>query len=137
MQLVSECGDVIYGVIVQESLPNKLVECVYQNPVCTTFLRQRGAIYTVLRLRSGGALADQFLQDFALSLPDSSHEQTILMTVHDDRECASRPYCLSKLKISAGDYDAAIKRLLRRLPAFRDEWLKKNNISPIDSREAR
>ena len=93
--------------------------------------------YTVLRLRNGGMLGDQFLQDFALNLPDGSHEQLIVIAVHDDRKCAGRQSCLSKLKITEAEYDSALKRLLRRLPAFRDEWVSTNNITPTDWEEAR
>jgi len=105
------------------------------NPVNTA--TNRVDIYAILRWRDGGNLADQFLQDFALNLPDGSHEQLIVMAVHDDRECAGRKYCLSKLKISEGEYDAAIKRILRRLPAFRDEWIRENDVTPTDWEEAR
>jgi len=94
-------------------------------------------IYTILWQRDGGALGDQFLEDLALSLPGNSHEQSIVMAVFDDRECADRSTCREKLKLSEGDYDAAIKRLLRRLPKFKDEWLAKNDVRMEDWKEAR
>ena len=59
-----------------------------------------GDIYEVLRFRNGGALGNQLLEDFALSLPDKSHEQAILMAVHDDRECIRRRHCREKLAVS-------------------------------------
>jgi len=39
--------------------------------------------------------------------------------------------------LSEGDYDAAIKRLLRRLPTFEKEWLAKNTVGLEDWKEAR
>jgi hypothetical protein len=94
-------------------------------------------IYNILRLRDGDALGDRFLEDFALSMPDKSHEQSIVMAAYDDRQCANRPYCREKLKLSEGEYDAAIKRLLRRLPTFKKEWLTKNMVKLEDWQEAR
>ena len=56
-------------------------------------------IYAVLRVREGGLLGDRFLEDFALSLPDGSPEQAIILAVFDDRDCGNRAYCCKKLKI--------------------------------------
>jgi len=94
-------------------------------------------VYTFLRVKEGGALGDRFLQDFALSLPDGSHEQSIILAVFDDRECANRAYCRGKLGISERDYDAAIKRLLRAIPSFLKAWCVTNKINPPDWSEAR
>ena len=93
-------------------------------------------IYLVLRVREGGALGDRFLEDFGLSLPDGSHEQAIILAVFDDRDCADRLSCCKKLNISGDVYDAAKKRLLRRLPAFQLEWCAKNKIGEADWKEA-
>lgn len=105
------------------------------NPVNT--VADGGDIYEVLRFRNGGALGDQLLEDFALSLPDKSHEQAILMAVHDDRECIRRSHCREKLIVSEGDYDAAMKRIRRAAPGFLTEWCRKNNIKPEDRNEVR
>src|SRR6266849_10041118 len=85
-----------------------------------------GDIYEVLRFRDGGTIGNRLLEDFALSLPDKSHEQAIVMAVHDDRECISRGYCRGKLSVSEGDYDAAMKRIRRAAPGFLTEWCRKN-----------
>lgn len=94
-------------------------------------------LYTILRTKDAGALGDRFLEEFAFSLPDGSHEQSIILAVFDDRECANRAYCRGKLNLSEANYDAAIKRLLRKLPAFAKEWRAKNKVSLEDWREAR
>lgn len=93
-------------------------------------------IYELLRLRDGGALGNRLLEDFALSLPDKSHEQSILMAVHDDRECIGRAYCRGKLTLSEADYDSAMKRIRRAAPAFLKEWCRENNINE-DLKEVR
>jgi len=93
-------------------------------------------IYAILRLKEGGALGDRFLEDFALSLGDGSPEQSVVMAVFDDRECGNRAYCCKKLSMSGDTYDAATKRLLRRLPAFLNEWRKKNHVGDADWKEA-
>jgi hypothetical protein len=105
------------------------------NPVNTA--ADGGDIYEVLRFRNGGALGNQLLEDFALSLPDKSHEQAILMAVHDDRECIRRRHCREKLAVSEGDYDAAMKRIQRAAPKFLTEWCQKNNIKTDDRKEVR
>jgi hypothetical protein len=94
-------------------------------------------IYELLRFREGGALGNRLLEDFALSLPDKSHEQNILMAVHDDRECIARAYCRGKLSISESEYDSAMKRIRRAAPPFLKEWCRKNNIKEEDRRETR
>jgi hypothetical protein len=94
-------------------------------------------IYELLRFRDGGALGNRLLEDFALNLPDKSHEQSILMAVHDDRECIGRAYCRGKLSISEADYDSAMKRIRRAAPPFLKEWCGKNNIKEEDRNEAR
>jgi hypothetical protein len=94
-------------------------------------------IYAVLRVREGGLLGDRFLEDFALSLPDGSPEQAIILAVFDDRDCGNRAYCCKKLKILGETYDAATKRLLRRLPAFLHEWRAKNKVGDVEWKEAR
>jgi hypothetical protein len=94
-------------------------------------------VYAVLRVREGGALGDRFLEDFALSLPDGSPEQSIMLLVFDDRDCADRACCCRKLNISGEVYDAAKKRLLRRLPAFLQEWRAKNKVGDAEWKEAR
>lgn len=93
-------------------------------------------IYQTLCERDGGALGDRFLEDFALSLADASPEQAIVMAVFDDRSCAERSLCREKLKLSEAEYDAAVKRLLRKLPEFQREWRSQNGINPADWREA-
>jgi hypothetical protein len=93
-------------------------------------------IYSTLRFKEGGAMGDRFLEDFALSLADGSVEQGIVMAVFDDRECGSRAYCRGKLGLSEADYDAGVKRLLRKLPIFAKEWRVKNNIGSDDWKEA-
>jgi hypothetical protein len=94
-------------------------------------------VYAVLRVREGGSLGDQFLEDFALSLPDGSQEQAIIMSVFDDRDCVNRAYCCKKLNLPGETYDAAKKRLLRRLPTFLPEWRAKNKVGDADWKEAR
>jgi|GEM_PF-3591437 len=92
-------------------------------------------IYDVLRFRNGGALGDKLLEEFALNLPDGSHEQAILMAIHDDRECANRAYCRGKLSLSEPDYDAAMKRIRRAAPRFFAEWCHQNNVKDDDRKE--
>lgn len=96
-----------------------------------------GDIYEALRFRDGGTIGNQLLEDFALSLPDKSHEQAIVMAAHDDRECISRGYCRGKLSVSEGDYDAAMKRIRRAAPVFLNEWCRKNNVKTDDRKEVR
>jgi hypothetical protein len=93
-------------------------------------------LYALLQDRDDKASGDKFLQDLALHLPDGSHEQNIVIAVFDNRECANRAFCMKQLKLCESDYDAAVKRLIRRLPAFRDEWLTKNHIDLADWKEA-
>jgi len=57
-------------------------------------------VYAVLRMREGGSLGNRFLEDFALSLPDGSPEQAMILSVFDDRDCANRAYCCKKLNLS-------------------------------------
>jgi len=97
----------------------------------------REDIYEVLRFRNGGALGNQLLEDFALGLPDRSHEQAILMAIHDDRECISRAYCRGKVSLSEADYDSAMKRIRRAAPGFLANWCRKNNITDQDRNEVR
>jgi len=94
-------------------------------------------IYAFLRIKEGGILGDRFLEDFALSLPDGSPEQSIILAVFDDRDCADRSFCCKKANITSDVYDAAKKRILRRLPAFQQEWCAKNRIGDADWREVR
>ncbi len=94
-------------------------------------------IYGILRFRDGGALGDCLLADFAFSLPDGSHEQSIVMLVHDDRECLNRAYCRSKLGLSERDYDAAMKRIRRGAPSFLNDWCRKNRINQASRKEVR
>ncbi len=94
-------------------------------------------IYHVLRFKEGGTLGDQLLEDFALSLPDKTHEQAILLAVHDDRECIGRAYCRGKIGVSEQDYDAAMKRIRRAAPAFLVDWCRKNNVKGEDRKEVR
>jgi len=105
------------------------------NPVSTATAPDD--VYAVLRMREGGSLGDRFLEDFALSLPDGSPEQAILLSVFDDRDCASRAYCCRKLNLSGEKFDAATKRLLRRLPTFLQEWRTNNKVGDADWKEAR
>ena len=93
-------------------------------------------LYGDLRVREGGALGDKFLEDLALSLPDNSVEQRIIMAVFDDRECANRAVCRGKLGLSESDYDAAMKRLMRKIPFFGKEWRTTNKISEETWEEA-
>lgn len=104
------------------------------NPLTTAVARDD--VYTALRLKDGGALGNRFLEDFALSSPDGSVEQSMLFAVFDDRECAGRAYCCKKLDITGDAYDAAKKRLLRRLPAFLQEWRRTNKVGDADWKEA-
>jgi len=92
-------------------------------------------LYAMLRAKEGSAMGDKFLEDFALGLPDQSIEQRIVMAVFDDRECGSRAYCRGKLALSEADYDAGVKRLLRKLSVFGKEWRAKNKISPENWKE--
>lgn len=94
-------------------------------------------IYVILRMKDGGALGDRFLEDFALSLLEETTEQKIVFAVFDDRECANRAYCREKLALSEDVYDAAVKRIIRRLPGFVHEWRGKNQVNDADWREAR
>ena len=105
------------------------------NPLNTAMVPED--IYDVLRVKEGGTLGDRFLEDFALSLDDRSPEQAIILAVFDDRDCANRAYCCAKLNISGETYDAAKKRLLRRLPAFLHEWRAKNKVGDADWKETR
>jgi hypothetical protein len=61
------------------------------NPVNTA--ADGGDIYEVLRFRNGGALGNQLLEDFALSLPDKSHEQAILMAVYSPQTLPRKAGC--------------------------------------------
>jgi hypothetical protein len=94
-------------------------------------------IYANLRIKEGCAMGDRFLEDIALALPEGSAEQSMVLAVFDDRECANRSYCCSKLKISGEVFDAAAKRLLRRMPVLIKEWRETNKISETDWREVR
>ena len=76
-------------------------------------------------------------QDLALSLPDGSVEQQIVMAIFDDRDCGGRACCRGKLGLSEAEYDAGLKRLLRKLPVFAKEWRDTNKIGPEDCKEAR
>ena len=60
-------------------LRNALTKAVAADDICAT-----------LRFKKGGALGDQFLEEFALSVADGSIEQRIAMAVFDDRECGNR-----------------------------------------------
>jgi len=93
--------------------------------------------YEVLRFKDGGGLGNKLLEDFALDLPDGSPEQKIIMTVFDDRDCASRSHCIHSLGLSESDYDAAVKRIKRAIPKFFDNWCKVNNVNPLDRKEIR
>ena len=64
-------------------------------------------------------------------------EQRIVLAVYDDRDCANRGDCIGKLALSEADYDAGVKRLLRKLPVFAKEWRKTNNIGAEDFQEAK
>lgn len=94
-------------------------------------------IYEMLRFREGGKLGDQLLEDFALNLPDKSHEQAILLAVCDDRECVNRSYCRGKLGLSETDFDAAMKRIRRASPGFLANWCRSNNVKADDRKEIR
>src|SRR6266850_994367 len=85
-------------------------------------------VYEILRFRNGGKLGDQLLEEFALTLADNSDEQSIVMAVHDDRECISRAYCRGKLNLSEKNFDAAMKRIRRAASDFLKEWCNRNNI---------
>jgi hypothetical protein len=105
------------------------------NPVNTA--TNGSDLYEVLRFRDGGRLGDKLLEDFALSLPDNSHEQAILLAVFDDRECIVRTYCRGQLKLSEKDYDAAMKRIRRAAPSFLANWCRVNNVNGADRKEIR
>lgn len=94
-------------------------------------------IYELIRFRDGGKLGDQLLEDFALSLPDKSAEQAIILAVYDDRECASRAYCRGKLSLSEMDFDAAMKRVRRAAPAFLASWSRANQVNDDERKELR
>lgn len=94
-------------------------------------------LYEVLRFKDGGVLGNKLLEDFALDLPDGSPEQKIIMTVFDDRDCATRSHCIHSLGLSESDYDAAVKRIKRAIPKFFDNWCKVNNVNPLDRKEIR
>lgn len=104
---------------------------------CVNTATDGNGIYTLLRFRDGGALGNRLLEDFALSFPDTSREQNILMAIHDDRECIGRAYCRGKLSISETDYDSAMKRIRRAAPTFLKEWCRMNNINEQDRKEVR
>lgn len=108
------------------------------NPIPNALTRATasGDLYADLRVREGGALGDKFLEDLALILPDNSVEQRIIMAVFDDRECANRAFCRGKLGLSESDYDAAMKRLMRKIPVFGKEWRTTNKISEETWEEA-
>jgi hypothetical protein len=93
-------------------------------------------LYEILRLRDGGKLGDQLLEDFALSLIHD-HDQRIVMAVHDDRMCLRRGYCMGKLSLSERDYDAAMKRIKRAGQDFLPVWCQKNNIKGEEQKEVR
>ncbi len=94
-------------------------------------------IYELIRFKSGGTLGDQLLEDFALSLPDKSPEQAIVLATYDDRECVSRAYCRGKLSLSEEDFDAAMKRVRRAAPAFLASWARANKINDDERKELR
>jgi len=103
----------------------------------TIYTNSGDDLYDVLRFRDGGALGDRLLEEFALSLPDGSHEQSIMMAIHDDRECVNRAYCRAKQGLSERDYDAAMKRIRRGAPGFLNEWCRRNNVHQADRKEVR
>lgn len=94
------------------------------------------AFFATLAARSGTELANRFLTDFALLLPDGSVEQRIIMLVLDDRDCATSSHCIARLGIPADQHEAALKRLLRRVADYRATWLEANSISAADWQEA-
>lgn len=94
-------------------------------------------IYFTLLVREGTSLGSEFLEDFALSLPDDSLEQKIAMTVLDDRACAERKECIKKLNVSERDFDAAQKRLERKVKPFQADWRKARKLTTKEWQEAR
>jgi len=93
--------------------------------------------YSILRDKDGGSLGDKFIEDLSLGLANDSHEQSIMMAVLDDRVCANRAYCMRKLNMAGNDYDAAVKRIRRRLPEFQKEWFKATGITAEEWEEAK
>lgn len=90
-----------------------------------------------LMSREGDRLADSFLQDFALLLPENSIEQRIVMKVLDDKACTEHTYCTKALGLERKTYDAALKRIERTLPGFRETWISKNGLTAEDWRNLR
>jgi len=94
-------------------------------------------VYEEVLLSEDSERGNAFLQDFALSLDDESNEQLIAMAILDDRECVSRKYCIEKLNLKDADYDSALKRLHRRLPKFRKQWVADNQVSEDEWRNTK
>lgn len=90
-----------------------------------------------LMSREGARLADSFLQDFALSLPENSIEQRIVTKVLDDKECTEHNYCTKALGLERKQYDAALKRIERALPKFKEIWITENGLTAEDWRNLR
>ncbi len=93
-------------------------------------------IYSFLRSKDGHQLGDQLMEDFALSL-DNELDQSIVMAIHDDRSCIRRDYCIGKLGLSEGEFDAAMKRVRRAAKKFFPGWCKDKRISLMDKLEIR
>lgn len=90
------------------------------------------SLYEFLISRDNRRIAESFLQDFALSLPDDSIEQRIVMRILDDTECTGRGYCMAAMSLDGNQYDAAFKRLKRKLNEFKVMWLSQNGMSEDD-----
>lgn len=84
--------------------------------------------------RDNRRIAESFLQDFALFLPEDSTEQKIVMRILDDSQCTGRAYCIASMGLDGSEYDAAFKRLQRKLKDFKDSWMGQNGISENDWR---
>ncbi len=84
--------------------------------------------------RDGRRIAESFLQDFALSLPEDSVEQKIVMSIIDDPQCIGRAHCIAILGLDGAQYDAGLKRLHRRLLEFKEAWVAQNGMSEDDWR---
>ena len=91
------------------------------------------------------ALANDYLAEFALSLEDKSVEQRIVMEMIDNNDVVTepregsnellavdRPVMVKKLGVKEGEFDAGMKRLLRKHKEFRTTWLVGKKLTAED-----
>jgi len=52
-----------------------------------------------------------------------------------DPECATSRHCIARLGIASETHEAALRRLIRRIEAYRTEWLQAHGVTAADLRE--